>query len=89
MIASNYRKHPDAMALQLVLPFGRVLKWATSRPTTRILRAIRADRSTAFKTAGRIAYPQPKPTPQWWKNARAAAKGLEKVVKAALMPLIE
>ena len=25
MIASNYRKHPEALALQLPLPFGRAL----------------------------------------------------------------
>jgi len=24
MIAANYRKHPEAMALQMVLPFGRI-----------------------------------------------------------------
>ena len=27
MIAANYRKHPEAMALQMVLPFGRASVW--------------------------------------------------------------
>lgn len=88
MIASNYRKHPEAMALQLVLPFGRVLKWATSRPTTRILRAIRAARGQAFKVAGRIAYPVKKSTPQWWKDAKRASKRLAEAVKNACMSIL-
>lgn len=63
MIAANYRKHPEAMALQMVLPFGRALVWALPRPTTRILRAIRADRAAAFKAMGRVMYPVKSPRP--------------------------
>lgn len=37
MIAQNYRRHPEALALQLPLPFGRALVWALPRPTTRLL----------------------------------------------------
>ena len=49
MIASNYRKHPETLALQLQWPFGRELVWALPRPTTRILRQIRAARAPAFQ----------------------------------------
>ena len=56
MIASNYRKHPETLALQLQWPFGRELVWALPRPTTRILRQIRAARAPAFKAIGRIVY---------------------------------
>ena len=88
MIAKNYRRHPEAMALQMVLPFGRVLVWALPRPTTRILRAIRAERGASFKAAGRIAYPTPKAVPQWWKDAEAAKKRLAARVKALCMGLV-
>lgn len=59
MIASNYRKHPQAMALQLPLPFGRLLVWHV-RPTTAATRALRAVRGQLAKAIGRIVYPQPK-----------------------------
>ncbi|WP_367068620.1 hypothetical protein [Oryzisolibacter sp. LB2S] len=84
MIAANYRKHPDALALQLPLPFGRALVWALPRPTTRIQRQIRAARGKAFAAAGRIAHPAPKVTPQWAKDAARAARALGQKVKAAL-----
>ena len=87
MIATNYRKHPDAMALQLVLPFGRALKWQLPRPTTRILRAIRAARGKAFAAKGRTEYPAKRNIPQWWKDAKRAAKALANEVKAALMSI--
>jgi hypothetical protein len=87
MIAANFRKHPEAMALQLVLQFGRALVWATKRPGSRILRAIRAERSKVFKAAGRIAYPVKKGTPQWTKDARARAKALAARIRAACMDL--
>lgn len=85
MIAANYRKHPEAMALQMVLPFGRALVWALERPTTRALRAIRAARAAAFKAAGRIAYPEPKTTPAWAKEAASKARELGAAVKAACL----
>lgn len=86
MIAANYRRHPQAMALQLVLHFGPT-RWATSRPTTRIGRAIRAARGAAFKLAGFIRYPEKPTTPQWVKDAARKARNLAKAVKAALMHL--
>jgi hypothetical protein len=88
MIAANYRKHPDAMALQLVLPFGRLLVWATTRPTTKALRAIRSLRGAAFKAMGRIRYPEPKACPNWVKVARDLARDLAELVKGAQQPLI-
>lgn len=68
-IAANYRKHPEALALQMPLPFGRILKWATARPTTKLMRDIRAARGRVFAAAGRIAYPAKRTTPQWVKEA--------------------
>lgn len=85
MIAANYRKHPEAMALQMVLPFGRVLVWALDRPTTRALRAIRAARAAAFKAAGRIAYPEKKSTPAWAKEAAQQVRKLGQSIKAACL----
>lgn len=87
MIAANYRKHPDAMAMQLPLQFGRLLVWATGRPSTRILRAIRAARGAAFKAAGRVAYPVPKTTPSWAKDAARKARELARSVRESCMSL--
>ncbi len=87
MIAANYRKHPEAMALQMVLPFGRLLVWALPRPTTRVLRAIRAARGAAFKAAGRVAYPEKKTPPAWAREAAAAARKLGRLVKEACRSL--
>lgn len=89
MIAANYRKHPDAMALQLPLPFGRLLVWATSRPTTKAPRAIRSLRGAAFKAAGRISYPEPKTTPDWARAAGKKARKLAAQVKRAQRKLTE
>lgn len=86
-IAANYRKHPEAMALQMVLPFGRLLVWALPRPTTRVLRAIRAARGAAFKAAGRVAYPVRPAVPQWWRDAQQARRALAARVKALCMEL--
>ena len=83
MIAANYRKHPEAMALQMVLPFGRLLIWALPRPTTRALRAIRAARGAAFKAAGRIASPETKTCPAWAREAAKKARELGRLVKEA------
>ncbi len=87
MIASNYRKYPEALALQMPLQFGRLLVWATSRPTTRALRAIRAARGAAFKAAGRVVYPEKKTTPSWVKEAARKARELGQKVQAACMQL--
>lgn len=86
-IAANFRKHPEAMALQSVLPFSRLLVWALPRPTTRVLRAIRASRAAAFKTAGRIAYPVKTPTPAWARELARKVRELGKQVKAACAAL--
>lgn len=86
-IAANFRKHPEAMALQAVLPFSRLLVWALPRPTTRLLRAIRASRAAAFKAAGRIAYPEKKTVPQWFRDALKRGRSLADSVKRACMVL--
>lgn len=88
MIAANYRKHPEAMALQMVLPFGRLLVWALPRPTTRVLRAIRAARGAAFKAAGRVAYPVKPSRPQWVRDAAKASRALGLRVRALCMGLV-
>ena len=85
MIAANYRKYPSAMALQLPLPFGRLLVWATRRPTTVVLRKVRALRGAAFKAAGRIRHPEAKPTPSWVREASKRARQLAKKVRKAQM----
>lgn len=87
MIAANYRKFPDALALQMPLQFGRLLVWATSRPTTGALRAIRAARGAAFKAAGRVAYPVKKSTPAWAKEAARKARELAKQVRQSCRSL--
>lgn len=88
MIASNFRKYPEALALQMPLQFGRLLVWATSRPTTRVLRAIRAERGAAFKAAGRVAYPEKKSTPSWARELAKKVRDLGKLVKAAQVALL-
>lgn len=87
MIAANFRKYPEAMALQLVLQFGHALLWALPRPTTRAGRAIRAARAAAFKLAGRIAYPAKRTNPAWARDAARRAKGLAKKVQRACRSL--
>lgn len=87
MIASNYRRFPEAIALQLPLPFGHVLRWALPRPGSRVLRAIRAARGAAFKLAGRVAYPVRPTTPQWVRDAKRKARALAKLVAKAQRPL--
>lgn len=89
MIASNYRQHPEALALQLPLRFGHALRWALPRPGARVLRAIRAERAATFKAAGRVKYQDKPVTPQWFRNARKAARELARRVKTACMELVE
>lgn len=88
MIASNYRKHPAALALQLPLPLPRRLVWALPRPGARVLRAIRVARGRAFEAAGRIRYPVKPATPQWWKDAKRRARQLAAQVRDACMNLV-
>lgn len=87
MIASNYRKCSQAMALQLPLPFEHKLVWNGSRPTTRAGRAMRAIRAAAFKLAGRVRYPVKVTTPAWYKEARAKAIKLARAVREACLGL--
>ena len=82
MIAANFRKFAEAIALQFPLPLTRMV-WATSRPTTRILRAIRAARGAAFKLAGLVRYPEKRGLPAWVKVARAKARKLGELVREA------
>ena len=82
MIASNYRKFPEAMALQLVLVFGRCT-WHTARPTTRLGRAVRAARAVLVKATPQLVRWVKKATPAWFKQAKRAARELAKQVRAA------
>lgn len=74
MIAKNLLKSAAAMAVQMVLPFGRSLRWNGSRPTSRHGRLMRSVRSkmasaalAAMKAARWTKQPRPvycKPTPE-------------------------
>lgn len=87
MIAANFRKFPEAMALQLVLAFGRC-KWHTSRPTTRVGRAQRAEQARLVKATAQIVRWIKVPTPAWWKQAQREAKALARTIKANLTQLV-
>lgn len=89
MIANNFRRYPDAMARQLVLPFGHKLVWALPRPGSRVLRAIRAARAAAFKAAGRVRYPVKPVTPQWWIDAKRRARKLADAVRDLQLSISE
>lgn len=87
MIASNYRKFPEAMALQLVLVFGRCT-WHTARPTQRLARAVRAARAVLVKETPQLVRWVKKATPDWFKLAKRAARELANQVCDALLPLV-
>lgn len=89
MIAKNYRRYPEALALQMPLPFGHLLRWALPRPGSRILRAIRAARAAAFKAAGRVRYPVKPVTPQWWIDAKRRARALATALRDLQLPISE
>ncbi len=76
MIATNFRRYAEALARQLPLPFGTVLRWATARPGSRVLRRIRAERGHVFAAVGRIKRPEPRTVPQWVKDKTRAARDL-------------
>jgi hypothetical protein len=80
-IAANFRKFPQAMALQLVIQFGRPT-WNTARPTTRHGRAVRAHITRTMKAIGLIIWPEAKAIPAWWKNGQKRARALAKEVKS-------
>ncbi len=75
MIAKNIRKYAEAAALQLVLPFGRPV-WALTRPTTRLLRAIRSARAKLIASRPQIVTWEKPVTPQWVRDAIRRAKRL-------------
>lgn len=87
-IAKNFLKFPQAMALQWPLPLGKP-RWHTSRPTTRLGRAIRAFISRAVKAAAALPHAEKleragaikKAVPQWWKDAKRRAQALAKKIK--------
>lgn len=85
-IAANFRKYAEAMALQLVLPFGRPV-WNTSRPTTRLGREIRAYITKTMKARGLVEYPAVAATPQWWKDAQTRARAFVKFAKESQLKL--
>lgn len=85
-IAANFRKYAEAMALQLVLPFGKPV-WNGSRPTTKLGRAIRAYITKAMKARGLVEYPATPAIPQWWKDAQARARAFMKFAKDGQLKL--
>lgn len=85
-IAANFRKYAEAMALQLVLPFGRPI-WNTSRPTTRLGREIRAHITKTMKARGLVEYPAAPAIPQWWKDGQTRARAFVKFVKEGQLKL--
>lgn len=94
VIAANFRKYPEAMALQFPLRLGKP-RWHTSRPTTRLGRAFRAAVGTAGKAAAALPWAArlelakigKKPAPQWVKDAQSRARALGVWVREALMVL--
>ncbi|WP_182284089.1 hypothetical protein [Comamonas testosteroni] len=79
-IAANFRKYAEAMALQLVLPFGKPV-WNGSRPTTKLGREIRAYITKAMKARGLVEYAAEKAIPQWWKDAQTRLRALTKFMR--------
>jgi hypothetical protein len=88
MIAKNFRKHADAMALQLVLAFGKPV-WNTSRPTSRIGRALRSAQAALVKQQPQLVAWVTVQAPQWYTKARRASKNLAKAVKTACRSVFE
>lgn len=87
MIARNFIKYPQALALQFPLPWGTALTWHTERPGSRLLRKIRAARHKAFLAAGRIKQPTKTKTPAWWKQWKHKARSLAAKVRNACQVL--
>lgn len=94
VIAANFRKYPEAMALQFPLRLGKP-RWHTSRPTTRLGRAFRAAVGRAAAAAAALPWAArlelakigKKPAPQWVKDAQRRARALGMWVREALMVL--
>lgn len=94
MIARNFIQFPEALALQLCLPWGPIVRWALARPGNRALRAIRAARAELAKRHPfvRPDFPplceaEARPVPGWVKSAAKVARALAARVKAACRPL--
>lgn len=80
MIASNYRKHADALIRQMELDLSGIV-------TERV-----EQRAAAWAWLMHNGTPQPleKPAvPQWFKTIKAAARRLAKAIKDACMFLAE
>jgi hypothetical protein len=58
VIAQNFRRFAEALALQMPLRFGHALVWHTSRPTTTWGRRMRKIRGELAALVGRIVYPE-------------------------------
>lgn len=87
MIAKNFRKYPEAMALQLVLLFGRPM-WNSSRPTTRLGRALRNAQAALVKATPQVVRWVKVATPQWFRDQVKRAKALAAQVRDALDCLV-
>lgn len=87
MIAANYRKFPEAMALQLVLIFGRPV-WNTSRPSTRIGRALRNAQAALVKATPQLVRWVKVATPQWFRDQAKRARELAAQVRASMDSLV-
>lgn len=85
-IAANFRKYAQALALQLVLPFGRPV-WNGARPSTKLGRAVRAFVTASMKARGAVEYPVPRPVPQWWKAAQQRARQFAKFARSGQMAM--
>lgn len=79
-IAANFKKFAEAMALQMVLPFGKPV-WNGKRPTTTLGRSIRAYITAAMKARGLITYPVEAAVPQWVKDAQSNARKFARALK--------
>lgn len=86
MIAANFRKYAEAMALQMCLPFGKP-RWNGARPTTRHGRMLRATRAALIAARPQIVQWVKVPTPQWALDAARAARELARSVKKSLPDL--
>lgn len=96
MIATNFRRFPEALALQLCLPFGHLVQWATPRPGSRVLRAIRTARARAAAAAPFVPPWMPplcvsddRDAPAWCKALKQAARALAHQVKTGTGALFQ
>ena len=85
-IAANFRKYAEAMAQQLVLPFGRPV-WNTSCPKTRLGREICSSITKAMKVGCLVEYPAVPAIRQWWKDAQTRARAFMKFAKDGQLKL--